>query len=77
MLRLDELLYGRKGVRLREEHRPYLEAVQRAASELEARRAALLEAVRAAHNADVPFRAIAGAAGVSHEHVRRMVKARR
>jgi hypothetical protein len=77
ILRFEEVLYGRKGVRLCEEHRPFLEAVERAADELEASRVALSVAVRAAHDADVPFRAIAAAAGFSHEQVRRIVKASR
>ena len=75
MLRFEEVLYGRRGVRLRDEHRPFLAAVEHAARELEASRTALAVAVRAAHDADVPLRAIAAAAGFSHEHVRRIAKA--
>jgi hypothetical protein len=77
MLKIEEVLYGRKGVRVRPEHRPYLRAVERANSRLETSRTALATAVRTAHDADVPFRAIAAAAGVSHEQARRIVKAQR
>jgi hypothetical protein len=67
------VLYGRKGFRVREEHQPYLVAVEGAARELEASRSALAAAACSARAADVPFRAIAAAAGVSQEHVRRIV----
>jgi hypothetical protein len=72
MLSVEELLHGRKGVRLREEHQPYLAAVGDAAREYEARRAALATAIFRAREADVPFRAIAAVAGLSHEQVRRI-----
>jgi hypothetical protein len=75
MVSIEEILYGRKGVRARAEHEPQLRAVERAAKEVEVSRAALRAAVCTAHEADVPFRAIAAAAGVSHEQVRRIVKA--
>jgi hypothetical protein len=74
VLTVREILYGRKGVRVREEHEPYLAAVKRAANELEASRDSFATALRAAHDADVPLRAIAAAAGVSHEQVRRLVR---
>jgi hypothetical protein len=77
MLSVQELLYGRKGVRLRVEHEPYLAAVGDAAREYEARRAALTTAIVRAREADVPFRAIAVVAGLSHEQVRRIAKADR
>jgi hypothetical protein len=72
MLSVQELLHGRKGVRLREEHQPYLAAVADAAREYEARRTALATAIVKARGADVPFRAIAAVAGLSHEQVRRI-----
>jgi hypothetical protein len=75
LLRIEEVLYGRKGVRLRAEHLPYLEKVEDEATQFGAQRARLASAIRAAHEADVPFRAIAAAAGISHEQARRMVKA--
>lgn len=75
MLSAHEILFGRKGFRVREEHQPYLEAVERAARDLEGSRHAVAAAVCSAHDADVPFRAIAAAAGVSHEQARRIVKA--
>lgn len=52
-----------------------LEAVRRAARALERDRAELLEAMRRARSTDppAPLRAIADAAGVSHEQVRREV----
>jgi hypothetical protein len=75
MLSVQEILYGRKGFRVREEHEPYLMTVERTARELEASRAALAAAIRAARDADVPFRAIAAAAGVSHEQARRIANA--
>jgi hypothetical protein len=75
MLSVQEILYGRKGFRVREEHEPYLITLERTARELEASRGALAAAVCSAHEADVPFRAIAAAAGVSHEQARRIVKA--
>ncbi len=74
MLSVREILYGRKGVRVREEHEPFLAAVKRAADELAASRTSLAAALRAAHEADVPLRAIAAAAGVSHEQVRRLCR---
>jgi hypothetical protein len=75
MVSVGEILYGRKGVRVREEHGHYLAAVAHAARQLDASRAALTATVCSAHDADVPLRAIAAAAGVSHEQVRRIVKA--
>jgi hypothetical protein len=75
VLSLHDVLYGRKGVRVRAEHEAYLEAVADAAREVEKSRAALSAAVCGARDADVPFRAIAAAAGVSHEQVRRIVGA--
>jgi hypothetical protein len=75
MLSVQEILYGRKGVRLREDHEPYLAAVGVAAREYEARRAALVTAIVRAREADVPFRAIAAVAGFSHEQVRRIANA--
>ena len=77
MLSVQEILYGRKGVRLREEHEPYLAAVRGAATEYEARRAALATAIVRAREVDVPFRAIAAVAGLSHEQVRRIANADR
>jgi hypothetical protein len=77
MLSVQELLHGRKGVRLREEHQPYLEAVGNAASEYEASRVALATAIFRAREADVPFRALAAVAGLSHEQVRRIASAKR
>ena len=77
MLTVQELLHGRKGVRLREEHQPYLAAVADAAREYEARRAALATAIFTARKVDVPFRAIAAVAGLSHEQVRRIASAKR
>ena len=77
MLTVQELLHGRKGVRLREEHQPYLAAVRDAAREYETRRTALATAIFNAREADVPFRAIAAVAGLSHEQVRRIASARR
>jgi hypothetical protein len=71
---VHEILYGRKGFRVCEEHKPYLITLERTARGLEAGRAALAAAVCSAHEADVPFRAIAAAAGVSHEQARRIVK---
>jgi hypothetical protein len=76
MLSVQELLHGRKGVRLREEHEPYLAAVGNAAREYAARRAALATAILRAREADVPFRAIAAVAGLSHEQVRRIANAK-
>ncbi len=73
MRRVEELFYGRKRVRAREEHEPYLRVVEEAAAALDASRTGLTAAVRAARDADVPFRAIAAAAGVSHEQIRRIV----
>jgi hypothetical protein len=75
MLTVQEILHGRKGVRLRDEHQPYLAAVGDAAREYEARRAALATAIVRAREADVPFRAIAAVAGLSHEQVRRIANA--
>jgi hypothetical protein len=77
MLTAQEVLYGRKGFRVREQHQPYLVAVEGATRKLKASRTALAAAVCSAHDADVPFRAIAAAAGVSHEQVRRIVNAAR
>jgi hypothetical protein len=77
MLSVHELLYGRKGVRLREEHEPFLVAVGDAAREYEAGRVALAIAIVTAREADVPFRAIAAVAGLSHEQVRRIANADR
>jgi hypothetical protein len=77
MLTVQEILHGRKGVRLREEHQPYLAAVQDAAREYNARRTALATAIFTAREADVPFRAIAAVAGLSHEQVRRIASAGR
>lgn len=77
MLSVQELLYGRRGVRLREEHEPYLAAVGDAAGEYQARRAALATAIVRAREAEVPFRAIAAVAGLSHEQVRRIANADR
>ena len=77
MLSVQELLYGRKGVRLREEHEPYLAVVGDAAREYETGRAALATAIVRAREADVPFRAIAAVAGLSHEQVRRIANADR
>jgi hypothetical protein len=76
VLSVQELLHGRKGVRLRAEHEPYLAAVGKTAREYEARRAALATAIFRAREADVPFRAIAAVAGLSHEQVRRIASAR-
>jgi hypothetical protein len=75
VLSVQQILYGRKGFRVREEHEPYLDAVERAARDLEQSRNAVAAAMCSAHEADVPFRAIAAAAGVSHEQARRIVKA--
>jgi hypothetical protein len=75
VLSLYEVLYGRRGVRVREEHEAYLDAVADAARDVERSRAALSAALCRARDADVPFRAIAAAAGVSHEQVRRIVRA--
>jgi hypothetical protein len=75
VVKIEELLYGRKGVRLQAEHRPHLRRVEQEATRLEAQRTRLANAVAAARDADVPFRAIAAAAQISHEQVRRMINA--
>jgi hypothetical protein len=74
MATVSEVLYGRKAYRVGDRDRPHLDDVASAANELQAVRTKLDEAVRAAHQADVPLRAIAAAASVSHEQVRRMLR---
>jgi DNA invertase Pin-like site-specific DNA recombinase len=71
---LDELLYGRRAYRVGAGAQPYLDRISDAAAEVEAARARLTEAMGAARQADVPLRAIASAAHVSHEQVRRILK---
>jgi hypothetical protein len=71
---VGEVLYGRKAYRVRDDDRPRLDHVTKAANELQTARNNLDEAVRSAHQADVPLRAIAAAANVSHEQVRRMLR---
>ena len=71
---VDEILYGRKAYRVRDHDRPYLDRITDAAQELQVARTKLDNAVSSAHQADVPLRAIAAAANVSHEQVRRIVK---
>ena len=70
-----EILYGRRGFRVRAEHEPVLAAVHDAARAAETAREALAAAIRSARDADVPFRAIAAAAELSHEQIRRIVAA--
>lgn len=71
---VSEIFYGRKAYRVREDNRPYLDEVTRAAADIEASRSNLARAIKTAHQADVPLRAIAAVANVSHEQVRRILK---
>ena len=71
---VSEVLYGRKAYRVGDDDRPHLDCIATAANEVQTAREKLDEAVRAAHREDIPLRAIAAAANVSHEQVRRIVK---
>jgi type II secretory pathway component PulM len=74
MATVGEVFYGRRAYRVQDSDRPHLERITTAAAELEAARGKLALAVSSAREADVPLRAIASAANVSHEQVRRMAK---
>ena len=71
---VNEVLYGRKAYKVRDCDRQHLDQIADAAKELQAARGKLIDAIGSAHKADVPLRAIARAANVSHEQVRRIVK---
>jgi hypothetical protein len=58
----------------RERHEGHLRAIRSATESLEASRRLLVEAMKAARDDHVSLRAIADAAGISHEQVRRMVE---
>ena len=74
MVTLSELVYGRKGYRLRPHDEPLLEKVKAAADGVSKAQAELAQAIVTAHGADVPLRGISAAAGISHEQVRRIVR---
>jgi hypothetical protein len=70
----SEIFYGRQAYRVREGDRPYLEKLTLAAADIETSRNKLAHPIKTAHQADLPLRAIAAAANVSHEQVRRIIR---
>ena len=74
MLSPTEVAYGRKAYRMRDRDRALTEPIAAAAAELGAAQDKLIQAIASAHRADVPLRAIAAAANISHEQARRLVK---
>jgi|GraSoiStandDraft_60_1057301.scaffolds.fasta_scaffold383327_2 hypothetical protein len=74
MLSLSEVAYGRKAYQVRDRDRALTEPIAAAAAELETAQDKLIQSIATARQADVPLRAIAAAANISHEQARRLVK---